>query len=104
MSSLFLILRTNKLKTPAKIAAADKYNLRFLQPANTDPRGEHYRVYGDRGALAAHKYLLKELDFKPCLKLVPALEYIATYSPDSEVPLNITRIGRKHALRAGVVA
>jgi hypothetical protein len=96
--SNYAILRTSKIKTGAKIAAADKHNSREWHPDNaSDTEGGVFRVYGKPDALKTHTDLMTRAGIKPRKNAVLAVEYMATFSPEMQ-----GKISRKEWVKANI--
>lgn len=91
--SSFAILRTAKIKTVAKIHAADQHNSRAWAPENADPAGKVIELISERRdgkkCIDLFNDNLKKYNIKPGKDAVLAIEYIATFSPDMSEKIDI---------------
>lgn len=85
--SNFAIMRNNKIKTKAAVAASLKHNFREQETPNADPQktGQNQHLPGRESTEQALAYLddrLATLERKPRANAVLAVEYLVTASPE----------------------
>ena len=82
MTNNFAILRTAKLKSTSKIAAAGLHNARQMEVPNADPDGKNYLVAGSNDPLEKFNELMQKTGIKPRKNAVLAVELVTSFSPE----------------------